>query len=100
LDYLLKNQELIPEEWKKVDVYFWGTILRNSDGSRCVLCLGWHGGEWGWSYHWLDDDWHADVLSAGVASICTKPSEPKSSLSLNLAIETVKKAGYIIYKEL
>jgi hypothetical protein len=26
LDYLMKNQELIPEEWKDKKVFFWGTL--------------------------------------------------------------------------
>jgi len=59
---LWENQELIPSSWKEpIDgntryIYFDGTILRDSDGDRFVLCLCWHGGEWRWSCSWLGID--------------------------------------------
>jgi len=57
---LWKDKTLIPESWKKMDgytIYFNGTILRGPNGSRCVLCLYWSGGEWRWDYCWLALDW-------------------------------------------
>lgn len=43
LDYLLKHQELIPENWKSHVIYFWGTIYRDSvDDELCVRCLHWN----------------------------------------------------------
>ena len=57
LDYLLAHTEFIPEEWKGKYVFFWGTIYRNSNGSRCVRYLGWGGGRWGWAAYWLGSDW-------------------------------------------
>jgi len=59
LDYLLKNSQIIPEEWKKDEkgntryIFFWGTIYRNADGDLYVRCLYWSDGEWQWSYYWL-----------------------------------------------
>jgi hypothetical protein len=53
LDYLLKNQDLIPEQWKSKFVYFWGTVYRDSGNNPCVRCLYWHRGEWRWHYGWL-----------------------------------------------
>jgi hypothetical protein len=54
LDYLLNNQDLIPEQWKGKSVYFWGTVYRDSDDRACVRCLCRHHGEWRWHYGWLD----------------------------------------------
>lgn len=53
LDYLLAHPELIPEEFKGKNIFFWGTIYRHSDRSRGVRCLCWDGSQWGWSYDWL-----------------------------------------------
>jgi len=41
LDYLLVHPEIIPEEYKRKMVFFWGTIYRNSDGYLFVRCLLW-----------------------------------------------------------
>jgi len=84
LRYLLDNQELIPEKWKEKTngyitwIYFHGTVLRDSYGGRCVLCLCWVGGWWDWRVLWLDNDWRAFDPSAVLAS------SPQNSESLNL----------------
>ena len=76
---LWENQHLIPEKWKEQTngnttfIYFDGTLLRNAYGDRYVLFLYWRGGEWRWSYGWLDSDWNADRPSAVLAS-STVPS--------------------------
>ena len=54
LDYLLKNPQLIPEEWKGKAIFFWGTIYRHSGGLLCVRCLCWDDGRWRWLCFWLD----------------------------------------------
>ena len=59
LDYLLKNQELIPEEWKKLQVYFWGTIYREGSIPH-VRYLDWSGSEWFWFWKRVDN---IDVIS-------------------------------------
>ena len=58
LDYLLKNSQLIPEEWKGKAVFFWGTIFRDSDGSLYVRYLHWSGASWQWrnGCRWLGND--------------------------------------------
>jgi len=67
---LWENQILIPEKWKEKTngnttfIFFDGTVLRDSNGSRYVLYLYWDGGEWDWYYYWLEDDWYADHPSA------------------------------------
>ncbi len=53
LDYLLANPSLIPEEWKGKNVFFRGTIDRNSDGLLYGRCLHWFGSEWSSSLDWL-----------------------------------------------
>lgn len=71
---LWTNQHLIPESWKEPingnthSIFFDGTVLRDSGGSRCVLCLYWGDGQWDWSVVWLDYDWCDDSLSAVLAS--------------------------------
>lgn len=54
LDYLLKHPELIPEEWKKGETYFLGTIFRDSNGFRSVAYLTWYGSTWGWCFCLFD----------------------------------------------
>jgi hypothetical protein len=61
LDYLLKNPQLIPEEWKDKAVFFWGTIYRNSDGDLCVRYLYWGDRSWNWNYGWLVNIWNSNL---------------------------------------
>lgn len=74
LDYLLKNPQLIPDEWKKDEngntryIFFWGTIYRHSVGYLCVRCLSFYGGRWRWGYGWVDDDWSDGGPAASFAS--------------------------------
>ncbi|MDD5463789.1 MAG: hypothetical protein PHP62_01465 [Candidatus Moranbacteria bacterium] len=68
LDYLLKNPQLIPEDWKGKAVFFWGTIFCRSDGFLCVRFLRWSGGQWYWYYCWLDGDFSSDNPAAVCAS--------------------------------
>lgn len=71
---LWENQSLIPESWKeKVNgdvrfIYFDGTVLRDPDGRRYVLCLYWSGGAWRWNVGWLDRGWFANNPSVVLAS--------------------------------
>ncbi len=71
---LWENQILIPEKWKEQTngnttfIFFDGTVLRDSSGSRCVLSLYWSDGRWDWYYIWLEDDWNANNPSAVLAS--------------------------------
>ncbi|MEI7620535.1 MAG: hypothetical protein WCJ57_03105 [Candidatus Falkowbacteria bacterium] len=67
LDYLLTSPDLIPEEWKNKNVFFWGTIYNHSDDSLYVRYLRWYGSSWGWYYHWLDFDFD----SAGPAVVAS-----------------------------
>jgi hypothetical protein len=47
LDYLLAYPELIPEEWKECDVFFWGTIYKNECSEpNLVRCLRWSVDKW------------------------------------------------------
>jgi hypothetical protein len=78
LEYLLKNPEYIPEDWKKYyAIFFWGTIYRSSDGSLCVRCLVWDGGHWGQGDRLLDSGFVAGLPSAVAAS--TLESDPNTS---------------------
>ena len=67
---LLKKQHLIPLKWKEKTngnttyIFFDGTVLQNSKGSRCVLYLYWRGGRWIWHYYWLESNLYANFSSA------------------------------------
>lgn len=69
LDYLLKNPELIPDEWKGKAVFFWGTIYRDSDGYLFVRYLCWYGSRWRWFDDWLDSYFDGNDPAAVSASI-------------------------------
>lgn len=73
---LWESQALIPESWKEKTngsttfIFFDGTVLRNPDGDRYVLCLYWYDGRWNWRYdYWLEFDWYVHYPSAVLASI-------------------------------
>lgn len=67
---LWENQILIPEKWKEKTngnttyIFFSGTVLRRSNGDRCVLYLYWRDGGWRWDDDWLERDWYANYPSA------------------------------------
>jgi hypothetical protein len=64
-----ENQGMIPEEWKKAGlIFFDGTILLSSRGSRCVLSLYWLGSQWHWG-RWLVNDFDSRSPSAVLASV-------------------------------
>lgn len=64
LSYLLKNQQLIPNQWKGKFIFFWGTIYRDSDGDQFVHNLDWGNGEWFSNYLSLDSDFGRNYLAA------------------------------------
>ncbi|MFQ5662185.1 MAG: hypothetical protein ACE5F2_02965 [Candidatus Paceibacteria bacterium] len=74
MDYLLKNPQLIPEDWKKDEngntryIFFWGTIYRSSVGDLYVRYLYWVGGRWYWDGYWLGLDWDGDYPALLLAS--------------------------------
>ena len=68
LDHLLAHPDLIPEEWKSKDIFFWGTIYSRSGGGPCVRYLRWGGGKWRWDYYWLGHDWGGNDPAAVLAS--------------------------------
>lgn len=65
LDYLLKNQDLIPEEWGVKWVFFWGTIYVDAEGKRHVRYLCRRRGIWQWRSYCLDEHF-LDSFSAAV----------------------------------
>lgn len=70
LDYLLKNQHLIPEEWKEKKVCFWGTIYCSPDNDHYeyVRSLYWDDEEWHSTCTWLDFDFSNNSPAALLAS--------------------------------
>ena len=82
LDAFLKCPELIPIEWKRKLVFFWGTIYRaeretrimKKDGNHgsveyqalYVRCLVWNGKEWTSDNLSLDDEFGPTRVSAEV----------------------------------
>ncbi|MCX6795300.1 MAG: hypothetical protein NT165_01015 [Candidatus Falkowbacteria bacterium] len=55
LDHLLVYKELIPETWKKIKVFFWGTVYRFFGSDLRVRFLCWDGADWQWDFAWLKD---------------------------------------------
>ncbi|PIZ99774.1 MAG: hypothetical protein COX77_00545 [Candidatus Komeilibacteria bacterium CG_4_10_14_0_2_um_filter_37_10] len=68
LDWLLDHPELIPEEWKRKYIFFWGTIYRGSDDNLYVRYLIWDGAMWDWRRRWLGDDFASSDFPAALAS--------------------------------
>ncbi len=70
LDHLLKNTHLIPEEWKKYAVTFWGTIYRRKGDfshARHVRCLVWRDSHWQSEFRSLSGYWRQDRPAAIIA---------------------------------
>lgn len=59
LDWLLKNQEYIPESWKKKFTFFAGTVYLK-DGAEVIRYLYFGLNGWASSYRWLDRGFHLD----------------------------------------
>jgi hypothetical protein len=75
---LWENQDRIPDDWMKPSgngntryICFGGTLLRNPDGVRCVLCLFWNGSEWRWSSDRSEYDWLPGRVFAVLKSECS-----------------------------
>lgn len=58
LDFLLKNPELIPDEWKRKVVFFWGTIYRDQESFLHARCIYWKDDKWVGLSRWMGGDWY------------------------------------------
>lgn len=59
LDWLLANQEQMPESFKGKAIFFWGTIYSDSGGNLYVRFLYWSGDRWISRCRWLGSSWDA-----------------------------------------
>lgn len=57
LDWLLANQDHIPESFERKLIFFWGTIYSGSGSGLCVRCLYREGDTWISYYCWLKGLW-------------------------------------------
>ncbi len=66
LDYLLVHQELIPEEWKNYEIYFWGTIyqIAFAPPRSQVRCLRWSLDKWESQLRYLIQFWGSSMPAA------------------------------------
>lgn len=64
LDYLLAHSEIIPGYWKGKDVFFWGTVYKDSEGDLCVRYLTRYDSKWDWNYRWLGSEWGSKLFAA------------------------------------
>lgn len=64
LQTLLKNQKLIPENWKQLYICFDGTVIRDPNGGRCILYMYWEDDRWNWQCNWLHSDYFINSPSA------------------------------------
>lgn len=91
LDFLLEHPELIPKDWKRKYVTFFGTVYRHSGDLLFVRYWDWDDGALQSGYYWLGRDWSDQfpALSlASASSLKTLDSEPKhlelpSELTIN-----------------
>lgn len=72
-DYQAHKEDSVLErlfrEQNITHIDFFGDVLLDLDGVRCVLCLCRDGaGVWDWDAHWFDDVWTAVHRSASLAS--------------------------------
>jgi hypothetical protein len=63
LDYLLAHKELIPDDWKDKDIFFWGTVYQLENGGFVIRCLG-NGTEKGWTSHSFGQGWDDGYIAA------------------------------------
>lgn len=74
LDFLLKNPHLIPDEWKHVAIFFWGTIYINSHDIPFVRFLRWYNTEWRWGRGSFRLQFDADSPAACFKEVGTSDS--------------------------
>jgi hypothetical protein len=103
--YFWENQDKMPKDWsEKVDgnilfIYFWGTIFRDPDGNRFVLCLSRFEGWWYWLTPWLGYDWDRSDPSVALASSLTSETKPFLD-TLPLALPDTLTINNIHYKRI
>lgn len=93
------------EEW--VWFYFFASLVRDSGGYWDVPCAGRGGSSFARSANWLGSDWSSDcrvvlfeIDSVPGESVAEPLSVDSPLLSLETAIELVKKEGYEVYKKM
>lgn len=106
IEHVLAYGAAYPDEQKKYPILALGSVGEVL-GSRYVLVLGWDGSERGLRLSYCVGAWNDHcrflaVRKSGIGSLEPKNSALGTSETLNLesAIETVKKAGYLIYKKI
>ncbi len=62
-----KTLQWLRETFGMTYLDFFGRVLRDPDGHRCVLFLYWLGGQWNWDASWLELDWDRHHPSAVLA---------------------------------
>jgi hypothetical protein len=55
-EWLLENQDKIPEEWR--DYYIVFPLWRRPGGSGYVFYVCWYGGQWVRGWYWLGSHWY------------------------------------------
>ncbi len=72
-DYQKNGEASVLEQLRKTQgityVDFFGLVLRDPDGNRCVLYLFFDGEQWRWNYYWLRFGWSRRNRSASLASV-------------------------------
>ena len=70
-DYRARKENSVLErfyrEQKIIYLDFFGDVLLDPGGHRCVLCLLRGGGEWYWYFDWLERGWDARLPSVSLA---------------------------------
>lgn len=87
LDFLLEHQDLIPEDWKRKYVTFFGTVYRESDDDLYVRYWYWYDGALQSHYYWLGFDWGDQYPALSLVSSSSLKTLDSESKHLELPSE-------------
>lgn len=68
MEILATTNKISIDDMKKKAIFFDGTIIKQSDGDRYALYLGWDGESWGWRSDYLGFGWYGSSPSLVLAS--------------------------------
>lgn len=100
--WLYEHPDQVPEELKDYWCYFFGTELRDEDGDWRVPYSYWDDGSWSRGARWLTLGWNSGyrIVLLETGALDSASDLGSLDIALTTAIETVKAAGYKIFKEI
>lgn len=89
--YLTEHPKLYPKSWKGQHIYFWGTLVQNSDDSLYVPYLIESDGKVVLYWNWLDYCWRSHDPALRFRKFGISSSEPKILPSDTLILARIEK---------